>query len=196
VTGDVFLTADLDCTGVEGFGVRLGRNSTLDLRGFSILHSQWQSVECEGSCTVLGPGTIDKGVDGIRSITIVGVTMIATEYANAVDGARVRLKDCTIQGFVSGISAGLRASLINTTISDSERWGIYAGYQRKQHLPCHGGRVVLENSSVTGTGSGCPPEDSCADIESCAEPVLDETSSCGTSLGYDATVSWGACSSD
>ena len=66
VTGDVALTANLDCAGSPDPGVRLGHTSTLDLQGFTLSGGGGDGVICEGRCSVISsvPGGTISGFAG------------------------------------------------------------------------------------------------------------------------------------
>jgi hypothetical protein len=66
VTGDVALTANLDCAGAPEPGVRLGHTSTLDLQGFTLSGGGGDGVICEGRCSVIStePGGTISGFAG------------------------------------------------------------------------------------------------------------------------------------
>jgi hypothetical protein len=204
-----YLTADLDCTGFNGFPVLLNRQATLELRGFT-LKGGIVAVECgemrpredlppalynSGKCTVIGGGGRVTGADAHG---IAGDAPIVSDLT--IDGcgqggvyARydVRLTGVTVSGSGTfGLRIDRNAFVTGSSITGSAENGIVAR------------RLRLIDSTVTGNGIGpsCGPYPlaQCADLATAKRPRLDD-SSCGTSLvgqqGYPKP-SWGVCALD
>jgi hypothetical protein len=100
VTGNGFLVANLDCTGIVGPGVVLADRARLDLRTFTLSGGDGDGVLCEGSCRVSGRDTSVGGTitgftgDGIVARSPVGsVGQLRLYRVNIVNnggsGARV-----------------------------------------------------------------------------------------------------------
>jgi hypothetical protein len=204
VEGDVYLTGDLDCTGVGGFGVNLMKRATLDLRGFSILNAEQYAVQCFKRCSVVGPGSIVGSGGGIwapHRLDVVDVSLIDNTLLGIGSG-KLTMTRSSIDGSQVGITSGIRARLIDSSVTGSEWSGIVASatIPPASFEPCTHGRVFMWNSTVTGNGLGAGSEEcetrQCVDVVSCREPRLDATSSCGTSLKDGTTESWGVCALD
>lgn len=205
VEGDsYYLTGDLDCTGVGGMGVNLFRRAKLELRGFSIRNAEEYAVQCFRSCQIVGPGTISGNWGGVRApyrLAITDVAIVDNE-AFGISGGSLRIEDSEIAGGRYGILGGLKAKLVNSSVTGAAGSGIEfaASFPFLKPGTCNRGRVKLVNSTVEG--NAVAPEladcagDVCADISTCLVPQLNASSSCGTSYQYDGTQSWGVCSLD
>jgi hypothetical protein len=203
VEGDVYLTGDLDCTGVGGMGVNLMKRATLELRGFSILNAQYFAVQCFKRCSIVGPGSLVGAGGGIwapRRLDLVDVDLIDNGLLG-IGSDKLTMTASSVEGSRVGISSGLRARLIDSTVTGSEWSGIdAAGTFPPRSGPCTHGRVFLWNSTVTENGLGAGSEEcetrQCVDVVSCREPRVDAASSCGTSLKDGTSESWGVCALD
>jgi hypothetical protein len=89
-SGASFLAADLDCTGNSDPGVRLGRNASLDLDGFTLSGGDGDGVLCEDRCKVYSDadgGTISGFAgDGIRVEAILDPTARVAARKVAISG--------------------------------------------------------------------------------------------------------------
>jgi hypothetical protein len=204
-----YLTADLDCGG-GNLGVWLRRGgATLDLAGFSIRNAQ-KAVHCSRRCTILGPGTISDTQTGVEGyvVKIVNLTL-----RDIVRNALRVLKKLVVEGSLienngAGIRAPLRSLIVNSQITGNRTDGIRGfgvRYFDGGAQECADRKVELVNSTVTGNATGpiggneCELGDfsACADIRTCNRaPILDGTSSCGTSLSVESGTPWGICTLD
>ena len=65
-SGTVYLAADLDCSDqFPSRGIRLEGRARLELRGFSITNAAFFAVQCDGSCEIVGPGTLSNSAGGV-----------------------------------------------------------------------------------------------------------------------------------
>jgi len=205
VFGDVYLTGDLDCTGVGGTGVNLRRRATLELRGFSIRNADDYAVQCFRNCDIVGPGTLGGSFGGVwapHRLTMTDVIVEDNEVLGIGTG-RLKMERCTVSGGRYGIQGGVRASLVDSTVTGSEGTGVMvqASISFFGTQVCTRGKLSLVNSTVTGNvldpnAANCADKNACADISTCLAPRLDAASSCGTSSRYDDAGSWGACDLD
>lgn len=194
IDDDVYLTADLDCTGTSGFGLNLRGRSTLSLNGFSIRNAELNVVQCWGRCSIVGPGSFVGNGAGPRSVRKMKIQDVAIDGGLVgVEGYKLEITDSSITNAKYGIFVTRKLVLVDSTIEANLQYGI--GTTDPDSCTT---RVKLENSSVTGnaTDTTCTGPDGCADIVSCAAPRLDTTSACGTSLQSSGTDSWGVCSGD
>jgi hypothetical protein len=211
VTGAVYLTADLDCTGQSGHGVFFdGVRGRLELRGFTLSNAEMDGVECSGRCDIVGPGAIvGSGGQGVRAMprrtTIDDVTISGSRYDGVASQNLVLRNSRVIDNGGSGIVFGVRALLLQSEVSGNQWDGIegpfYGGYAGREDR-CFGTKEArLLDSAVTGNrlSAECGSSRDCADLRSCRQPRLDVTSVCETSLVEPAGVvdaNWGVCSAD
>jgi hypothetical protein len=204
VEGDVYLTGDLDCTGVSGMGVNLMKRATLNLNGFSIRNAQDYAVQCFKNCDIIGPGSLVGNFGGIwapHRVDVVDVDLIDNGVLG-IGTSKLTMTDSSVEGSRVGIMAGARARLRNSTVTGSEWSGILSAATIPfSSGPCTHGRVFLSSgSTVTGNGLGAGSPEcetrQCADVVSCREPRIDATSSCGTSLKDGEPQIWGVCTLD
>jgi len=204
VEGDVYLTGDLDCTGIGGIGVNLLKRAKLELRGFSIRNSEDFAVQCFKSCEIVGPGTISGSWGGVWApyrLTITDVALVDNEVLGVASG-NLRMKDCEVVGGRYGIRGGLKAKIVNSSVTGAAGSGIEIAASVPFIGPdaCTRGRVTLVNSIVEGNGAApllanCAGN-VCADISTCLAPKLDAASSCGTSYQYSGAQDWDVCTLD
>ena len=151
-----YLSADLDCSGAPGVGVSLGKGSAFDLRGHSLIGNpsatNADGVACEGSCTILGPGTIrdfsGRGVAGPAQVTVTGAT-IQNVAGNGIDSGSATATGVIITGVSTAIRAYMEDDYFGSTVrvTDSTLDNNAAG------VSAYGARVI--NSSISGNdGSG------------------------------------------
>lgn len=203
VEGDVYLTGDLDCTGVGGMGVNLLKQATLELRGFSIRNAQNIGVQCFKACTILGPGSITGSHNGIwapRKVSVVDVDLLDNGVLG-IGGDKIELVDSSVEGSRQGIVGGRRVDLVNSTVTGSDWAGVtVASRLPPSSGPCTHGRLSLRGSTVTGNATDSGAQDcidrGCADVVTCRMPRLDDSSSCGTSLRDGPSEPWGVCTLD
>lgn len=122
VNGSGVLVGDLDCSGYAGDAVNL--TGRLLLAGFTLTGNPAHDVvRCAArSCTVIGPGTVTGGLDGIRSDRGAQVKAGAVVSGNAGDGVRTdlgaRVVDSTISGNGGdGVRAMTRALVVRSTVN-------------------------------------------------------------------------------
>jgi hypothetical protein len=147
---DGILVGDLDCSGLASApAVAVANHGSLDLNGFTItggLHG----VQCAGSCTVTGPGTI-------RDAEFTGIAAAGTVTASAVSlldngnsgiyGKIVILDNSTVSGSGrGGVTAEKRAVVSNSNFTTAGEFGVYS-YRRAEMTNCD---VVGSESGITG----------------------------------------------
>ncbi|HYC55123.1 MAG TPA: hypothetical protein VEL28_09315 [Candidatus Binatia bacterium] len=208
-SGTYYLESDLDCSGAPGGAIEFIDRGRIELRGFTITGDSAQSaVRCQKRCDVVGPGVLDgAGVELAAVATIDGITIrnayVAVDAEN-VDSGRgtARITNSIFVDNEFGVLVSRYARLIDSSVTGSQRDGVWAnGYVRKGPSgPCRG-RIVLENSDISGNGLAgdvCGSHDRpCVDVASCKPPVLDALSSCERSFRFGSIEeSWGVCTLD
>lgn len=184
VTGNAFLSADLDCTGfadqVEippqgsiydpptqllGPAVVISKKGTLDLQGHTITGGN-VGVYCPRKCEIVGGGTIaGASTDGVlgSKVTVRDTTITGSGDVGLFVNYLLRVYDGTITGNAHATWYGDKAKFVRSTITGNTEFGIT------------GKRIELVDSTATGNGD--------LDIGSVKKPRL-KRSTCGTS-------SWG-----
>jgi hypothetical protein len=194
------LVSDLDCTG-EVVGVTLGRNARLSLGGFTLI-SGFNGIECQGSCTVTGPGSISGGQAGVvgdKRILISGVTISDAENYG-VQGSMVDLEGSTVIGAAFFAVSATRSARITSSSLDGVFGGISAGRAilkgstvTADTFGISASTISLKSGSTVATGAG---PDARA-LRTGKRPQLSDDSSCtGVSYNWKTKGSWGVCSLD
>jgi hypothetical protein len=140
LSGGGYLTADLDCSGqsVEASTVTLGKNGTLDLRGFTLTGyaatlDPFVTVACEKGCTILGPGTIVGSPHGDLQVVVGFGNHVST------NPRRITVRDATITGGSIGVSAP-KLKIQNATITGNRGTGVWSSTAK------------IDDSTITGNG--------------------------------------------
>lgn len=246
-SGPATLNADLDCTGFGGYDLTM-HGGTLTMNGHTITGGV-VGVQCDVSCKIIGPGTITASTFAGVNAQDVGLKMTQVDVTNcgyagiqvwngatvkgpAVFsgngvamrvGARAKLRDVTITGNDSGVSAGNNAKtgsilvqdstvtandrtgldaqrgikVIGSTITNNGQSGILAagGFDCEKKAG-----ASLAHSTVTGNGTACGANEVCADVATCKKrPRVKKDSTCGTSyqIGSGNPGSdWDVCTLD
>jgi hypothetical protein len=197
---NVYLPADLDCSSSPTHGIDFRHHAHLNLNGFSVRNANIYGIQCGAGCVIEGPGGIVDGAGTglrnggpavLRNVTISGNAGPAIEAANNPGTGRVRLYDCVVENNSGGIIAQNTVRLAGTVVTGNGNFGLSVRGYSGNCTDKRQGRVRLSDSSV----SACSGID-CVDIESCAEPELDETSTCGTSSNVTTDTPWGVCAMD
>jgi hypothetical protein len=185
VTGDAYLSADLDCSGFDGFvlmpervghveppevqGIAIGisRKGRLDLRGHTLVASQF-GVFCGRSCTIVGNGgTIRSaavhGVTAEKTLVITDTTLMDNADTALYVRGQIKATGCTISGSDYATWFSNKVSLTSSTVTGNHEFGLSAD------------AITLKDSTVTNNGG--------FDLIAKRKPHL-KNSTCGTS-------SWG-----
>jgi hypothetical protein len=209
LTGDGYLTGDLDCSGqtIGAASVTLSKTGRLNLGGFTITGSSdpdvFDIVRCEDRCIILGPGTINGGEHGIASragksgrVDAIGVTVTGAEFGMLVPNlhaSQIVVTGNTFEGIRShkakivdsqitgngGMGAGVRGDDVVRLFATTVTGNGAAGVE--------GGKLHATDSQITGNGIDptCGVTSVCADVSLRRRPHLKNTS-CGTSLDRTA----------
>jgi hypothetical protein len=210
-SGDVYLSADLDCSGFrdpiyipefEGklipptflaTAVLIKHGGTLDLRGHTINvggpatpGSEFGVVCLFGDCKISN-GTVTNalmhGVSGDRDVDIENLTITNSGQEGLQANRRAVIVDSTITGNAGdGVRAGRLAKLSRSTVSGNGENGVGAV------------SIKLWDSTVTGnstSGLCYPCFNACPDLRSRTRPRL-YNSTCGRSLNvrYGCSGGW------
>lgn len=131
VTGSGVLVAHLDCSAQAGEAVKL--SGRLDLAGFTLTgNAAFDVVRCQvGQCTVVGPGTVTGGADGVRSDRGARVEGGAIVTGNTDAGVRsdgsAKVLDSTVSGNDGdGVRSSARATVLRSTVSGNSGDGVRA----------------------------------------------------------------------
>lgn len=200
IEGVGIVTQDLDCTGTVNENIILD-GSKLYLNGHTIVTGDHYVIRCNGSCKILGPGTITgngSGVFGGKNVTVKDVTFSTAGLA-AGAAFKLTLDNVSING-PGGAYGGRGARIVDSTITASSV-GVKTGFASPNDESCSKGSLIIRRSTITGTTSAdCDgtPGSLCADIVSCKRPrVSDSTcnTSCQWGLGAPCPT-WGICTAD
>jgi hypothetical protein len=211
--GDYYLAGDLDCTGFDGIAINFRGRARLQFSGHAIRNAA-EAIQCWRTCNLIGPGTIENNGGGARAARLFLSDMLVQnngstglEAANNSYRGTVIATRTVVQGNGIGILAQRTVRLIDSEVSGNDEAGllVLGEYQTVLHdgPTCQHGTAALENSTVAGnlvappaecSGFGHYPE--CADIKTCVAPTVDETSSCGSSVGALTGTPWGVCAND
>jgi hypothetical protein len=205
VEGDVYLTGDLDCTGiVNGFGVNLMKRATLNLNGYSILNAHMFAVQCFKRCDIVGPGSIVGSGGGIwapKKVEVVDVGLVDNGLLG-IGSSKLTMIRTSVDGSRQGVTAGVRAELVDSSVTNSGWTGLRVSASFPSGSgPCTHGKLRMTNSTVMDNGLDALGEEwcdngECVDVVTCREPRLDETSSCGISRKENVAETWGVCALD
>ncbi len=217
VSGNVFLSADLDCaSGTSGLAAAIEmRRGRIDLRGHTITFGDSRhGISCDGTCTVVGPGTLAGGsttrevIAGeqihLSNLTVTGGTLGAVVPTHAklsgvtitgsnggvIGGGWFSITDSTLTGNALGVAAQ-RARIVRSTITGNAQGGVY----------CGNGPLILVDSTVTGNGgdSRYGTTMTCADLDTTQIPRLIRSSQCDHSHRAFSGIpggDFGVCSLD
>jgi len=148
-------------------------------------------------------GWTGTGIRG-RRITISNSTFTANNIG--VSGRRVEMDNCVFNGNWRGMQVMRKGSVSNTTVADSSEYGIFSSSRLDlvNSLISNSGEIGFEAGRLRAQGStienSCQStlEPDCADIRAPRgrRPRLDGSSTCGTSLFFGGTGTWGVCAND
>lgn len=224
VSGEAYLTGDLDCSAYEGgpYAVVVNPTGSVDLGGFALtlpVGPQTTGVYCLEACRVANgtirtvPGRNGSAINSLNRVTVENVS-IEFDPIDQTDGITGRIgiirnvafsgdQSTCLDGFerlrVSNLTcsdghSGARASR-KLLIEDSTVTGNHVrGVEAER-------RLVVRNSVITGNGlPGCVDElVPCADVASLFRAPTLRQSSCDTSARFGASGvfgSWGICGAD
>lgn len=196
------LASDLDCTG-EPVGVVLGRAAKLSLGGFTLANG-FNGVQCDGSCTVTGPGTItgsQAGILGAKKAKVSGVT-ISSMAVYGIDAPAIELEDSTVSDVAFFAVQGQRSVRMESSSITASFGGLSV-----ERAVVKGSTIAASQFGMSGTflslkdGSAIDMSGGAVDayaIRTVKRPHLSSDATCtGRSLSLGPLVpSWGVCSLD
>lgn len=195
------LASDLDCTG-EPVGVVLGRAAKLSLGGFTLANG-FVGVQCDGSCTVTGPGTLSGSQAGVlspKTAKVSGVT-ISGMAVYGIDASYLELESSTVSDVAFfAVQAGRAVRMENSAISASfggvsGRAVVKSSTIAATRFGISGTFAALKNGSSVDMSGGVPEA---VALRTVKRPTVSSDSTCiGRSASLGAPVpSWGVCSLD
>jgi hypothetical protein len=206
---------DLTCSD-SASAVFLQDRAILQVGGHTITGG---GIQCTGSCTVTGPGTVQQvvgngnlpAINGLSSqakIIVQDMTLNANAFGMISDARKTTLTNVTASGNIeTGIWVWGTARALNVTTNDNGRTGfrsevrgirlvgLTATGNGQAGLINNGGGTHLYDSTLTGNAfPPFPGDPTVLDLFSYRRPRLKNTT-CDHSLGPKG-VPWGVCSGD
>jgi hypothetical protein len=185
LTGSGFLSADLDCTGLDvPYAVAITKRGSLDLRGFTITGGKLGILcadpcpdvptggTCLSRCTILGGGGAVTGAEivGIEAdkTTITELT-VSNCGGRGIDVHNLKLTNSTVTGNGQGTASGRRAYIRGSVITGNGEHGVIGPVR---------GSVRIRDSIVTGnnTAPACGVSKTCCDLIAGQKPRIRNTS--------------------
>ncbi|HEY2388008.1 MAG TPA: hypothetical protein VGK30_13680 [Candidatus Binatia bacterium] len=191
--GTGYLTADLDCSAVDGPAVVITGKGSLDLQGFTVAGNA-NAITCLQSCSIMGPGQVSaangSGINAAGALDVTHVDVVGSSGDGIVGYHAVRVLDSMIAGNGSAGVRSQRVVIRGSMITANGSFGALSGDNR---------RVVLRDSQVIGNGlsDDCAQGAACADVASGRKPRL-RHSTCDTSWNSRSPdgADWSICLED